>query len=113
MVVYDSSAPFGRATANTFSQVELNSLTSRESAIKLNETLKDNFNSYIYRTREQVKNIKDFVGLSDDSISVSYDRNGTEHLAILNPVYVIDKLPNYSGIRSYQPQGYQIGVAFL
>lgn len=94
-MIYDSSLPLSRDTAKTFLEVESNKLTSNSSALKLSDSIKKRFNKFIIKTREDVICLNDFIGLSDGSISLSYDRNGTEHIAILNPVYIIDKLPNF------------------
>ncbi|EAS03571.2 tetratricopeptide repeat protein (macronuclear) [Tetrahymena thermophila SB210] len=90
-VIYHSIVPQQRAIANTLGSVELDNLEDQTQAQLFRDQMKKNFGNWVISEVDSVQ--ADEILLPNYQKTFTYYRNGSEALAICNPVIIIDKIP--------------------
>ncbi|KAL4472475.1 hypothetical protein ABPG74_018424 [Tetrahymena malaccensis] len=113
ILLYNSKQPLGVTDIETLNSSEFLNLQSQNEASMFNNTLNQNYANPVFKnvsnlTTEYIDEVNSF------NQTFSYDRNGTQTIVIMNPVYVIDKSPQFQRFlnneKSYQ---YQIKLPYV
>ncbi|KAL4479940.1 hypothetical protein ABPG74_020456 [Tetrahymena malaccensis] len=89
-VIYHSTVPQQRAIANTLGSVELDNLQDQSQAQLFRDQIQKNYGNWVISEIESVQ--ADEILLPNYQKTFTYYRNGSEALAICNPVIIIDKI---------------------
>ncbi|KAL4509301.1 hypothetical protein ABPG72_018232 [Tetrahymena utriculariae] len=112
-IVYNSQQIGKQNTIQYFYNTELSNNTNIQQAQNLNYTIIQNYTQWVYQTLNQA-NLKQLLDTQLDLITQQqYTKNNKNFTVILNPIFLVDKLPKFKGVKSPQPQGFRLEMLYL
>ncbi|KAL4479947.1 hypothetical protein ABPG74_020463 [Tetrahymena malaccensis] len=112
-IIYNSKKDFSfdQLQIDNFSDLELQFLQSQDDAKLLNDTINANYNTW-QLGQLPYANTTDFFNYTQQYKQIPYNRNGTQHQVILNPIVIQDRIPYYIS-EVEKVYGTQMSLAYL
>ncbi|KAL4472477.1 hypothetical protein ABPG74_018426 [Tetrahymena malaccensis] len=113
ILLYDSKKSLGVSSIETLQTQELQFLQLQSEAYLFNQTLNQNYGDLVFKkldsfNRESLNQVRSF------NQTFSYNRNGTQTIVIMNPVYIVDKRPKFENIsHDLNSAKYQIKTPYV